>query len=117
MPHHFKGGNITILYRDKIRVFYQTAQKALMDGYGDFNQHTLDGKYVYPYSGIRGDAKQLYKDIKSGTEKRVTLVRATYPETQAQYLKNADLVVWACGYTTNRIPIRDQEGREINLSQ
>lgn len=107
LPLHFKADNITIIYRDKIRVFYQTAQKALADGYGDFNQHSLEGKYVYPYSGLRGDAKTLYKNIKSGAEKRVSLVRAAYPETQAQYISKADIVIWACGYQTNRIPIKD----------
>ena len=116
-PHHFKGGNITIIYRDKIRVFYKTAQKALQDGYQDFNQHALEGRYVYPYSGLRGDAKALYKNIKSGAEKRITLVRAAHPELQAEYMQKADIVVWACGYQTNKIPIKDQEGREIYLSQ
>lgn len=27
------------------------------------------------------------------------------------------MVIWACGYKTNRIPIRDHEGKEIGLSQ
>lgn len=72
---------------------------------------------MYPYSGLRGDAKTLYKNIKSGAEKRVSLVRAAHPETQAQYINRADIVIWACGYETSRIPIKDQEGKEINLSQ
>ena len=83
LPLHFKNNNITIIYRDKIKVFYQTAQKALMDGYNDFNQHSLEGKYVYPYSGLRGDAKTLYKNIQTGQEQRVQIVRAVYPDTQA----------------------------------
>ena len=72
---------------------------------------------MYPYSGLRGDAKALYKNIKSGAEKRITLVRAAHPELQAEYMQKADIVVWACGYQTNKIPIKDQEGREIYLSQ
>ena len=41
-------------------MFYKNAQKAMQDGYSDFNMHALEGKYVYPYSGLRGDAKALY---------------------------------------------------------
>ena len=32
-------------------------------------------------------------------------------------MEKADVVIWACGYQTNKIPIKDQEGREIVLSQ
>lgn len=27
------------------------------------------------------------------------------------------MVIWACGYQTNKVPIRDFEGKEIDLSQ
>jgi hypothetical protein len=36
---------------------------------------------------------------------------------QREHVENADLVIWACGYQTNRIPIKDYEGRDIGLSQ
>ena len=55
----------------------------------------------------------MYKAIKSGTEKRVRLVKAPTPAEQAKYLEGADLVVWACGYQTNRIPVKDIDNKVI----
>ena len=31
---------------------------------------------MYPFTGIRGDAKELYRKIKRGLEKRIELIRA-----------------------------------------
>ena len=45
------------------------------------------------------------------------LVKAPTPEEQAKYIKDADLVIWACGYQTNKIPVKDHEGKEVTLSQ
>ena len=42
---------------------------------------------------------------------------AATPALQAEHIRNADLVIWACGYQTNKIPIKDHEGKEISLSQ
>jgi len=44
-------------------------------------------------------------------------VAAPTPEDQAEHLRDADLVIWACGYHTNKIPVKDHEGKEITLSQ
>lgn len=117
LPNHLKIGSIKIIYRSKIRVFYRTKQEALDDGYNDFNQHATNGQYVYPFSGLRGDSKELYQKVLAGRESRIQLVRAGTPELQAVHVSKADVVIWACGYQTNRIPIKDQEGREIQLSQ
>ena len=54
---------------------------------------------------MRGDAKELYRNITKGTEKRIRLVKAMTVEQQKPYIDNADVVVWACGYSTNSIPI------------
>lgn len=50
-------------------------------------------------------------------EKRVQLIKAATPAEQAPYIEQADLVLWACGYETNKIPVRDHEGKEIQLQQ
>lgn len=119
LPRHFTEGNIKILYRDRIRVFYGTVEQAASDGYDDYNENLFTNKknYLYSYTGLRGDAKALYKRIKSGAEKRVQLVKAATPEEQAEHLQQADLVFWGCGYQTNKIPFKDAEGREIELEQ
>ena len=43
-------------------------------------------------------------------------MKAVTPEEQAVHVKDADLVIWACGYQTNKIPVKDHEGKEITLS-
>jgi hypothetical protein len=65
--------SIKILYRDKIRVFYNKVQIATQDGYTEFKQMNFSNKngYLYSFTGLRGDAKRLYHSIKSGKERRV----------------------------------------------
>lgn len=49
-------------------------------------------------------------------ETRIELVKAATPREQWVHMKDADLIIWACGYQTNKIPIRDFDGKEIMLS-
>lgn len=78
LPKHFEVGSIKILYRDKIRVFYPTVTQAKQDGYTDFNDKIFSRKdgYLYSYTGLRGNAKNLYKRVINGAEKRIKLVQA-----------------------------------------
>ena len=64
----FEEASIKIIYRDRIRVFYDTVQQAKQDGYTDFNERHYSKKdgYVYSYTGLRGNAKTLYKRVMSG---------------------------------------------------
>lgn len=93
--------------------------QARKDGYHEFDASvfTKDSGFLYSYSGLRGNAKTLYKSVVSGKESRIQLVKALTPKEQERYVQEADVVIWACGYQTNRIPIRNQEGKEIPLSQ
>lgn len=93
--------------------------QAKQDNYHEFNEHLFSNKngFVYSYTGLRGDAKILYRKVVRGEEKRVKLVKVPTPEEQTKYIDEADLVIWACGYQTNKIPIKDQEGREVIMSQ
>lgn len=45
------------------------------------------------------------------------MVKAPTPEDQKPYIEEADIVIWACGYQTNAIPILDQNKKQIALSQ
>ena len=119
LPKHFEVGSIKILYRDKIRVFYPTVAQAKQDGYTDYNDKIFSRKdgYLYSYTGLRGNAKNLYKRIINGTEKRIKLVQASSYQEQRSHVDQADLVVWACGYQTKKIPFKDHEGKEIPVSQ
>ena len=72
MPN-FEAGDIKILYRENIRVFYNKVQFAQQDGYKEYKQSVFSNKngYLYSFTGLRGDAKTLYKSIKEGKERRV----------------------------------------------
>jgi hypothetical protein len=114
----FENGAIKILYRDKIRVFYDTCREAHKDGYEDYSKKDFPKMscILYGYTGLRGDAKELHKQIRTGKEKRVQLVQAKTPEDQAVHVKDADIVIWACGYQTNKIYVRNQQGKKIQMS-
>ena len=56
----------------------------------------------------------MYKGMKK--EPRIQLISARTPEEQGVYIQKADLVIWACGYQTNKIFTRDQRGEKIQLS-
>ncbi len=67
------GASIKILYRDRIKVFYSKVKDAEFDGYTDFKQLCFSNKngFLYSFTGLRGDAKRLYKRIMKGEEKRI----------------------------------------------
>ena len=52
----------------------------------------------------------------NGSEKRVRLIKAATPVEQARHLEGADLVIWACGYQTNKIPIKDIDNKFVQMS-
>lgn len=68
-----------MLYRSQIRVFYNSVKEATDAGYSLNNAEVASdyqNEFVYAFSGLRGDAKQLYTDVVSNKEPRMTLVRA-----------------------------------------
>ena len=54
---------------------------AQAEGYADFKglQYSNKNGFLYSFTGLRGDAKRLYKAIKNGSETRVRLVKALTP--------------------------------------
>lgn len=54
-------------------MFYSQVKNAEFDGYTDFKALNFSNKngYLYSFTGLRGDAKKLYKSIIKGDEKRV----------------------------------------------
>ena len=89
--------------RDKVKVFYNSIEAASQDNYKDFDRR-LDvtrGGIVYPFTGIRGDAKELYRLIQQGKEERVKIIRVADLKDQMNYLKAAKIVIIATGYETN----------------
>jgi lysine/ornithine N-monooxygenase len=105
---------IEILYKNHIKVYYSSEREALNDGYNQYDPKKAVNKNgnVFPFIGIRGDAKELYRKIISGKETRVKLLRCDTLLKQKEYCQNASIVVWACGYTTNEIPLLDHSTKK-----
>lgn len=58
-------------------MYYSELKEAKHDNYEEYPRELYkhDKTTVYPFSGLRGDAKKLYHKIKSGKEERVRLVQ------------------------------------------
>lgn len=103
---NFDNLEILILYHDHIKVYYHSERDALNDGYNVYDSSKAVNKNgnVYPFIGIRGDAKELYRRIITGKEKRVKLIKTTSFNDQKNYIMKASSVIWACGYNTQKVP-------------
>lgn len=110
---------INILYRDTIRVYYPSEEEATKENYTNYNPKEACNKQgrVYPFIGIRGDAKELYNKILRGEESRVKLIHTPNNKEQMSYINESDVVIWACGYVTNNIKFRDSRNHPVEFMQ
>lgn len=62
-PIVMRPGQIQILFREKIKVFYNSTEAASADGYNEYDRRfdVTRGGIVYPFTGLRGDAKELFR--------------------------------------------------------
>ena len=84
------------------------------DGDNSGTQKTANS-IVYPFTGIRGDAKELWRRARKGQEPKLQLVRADTPADQKAIIKNADIVIFATGYQSRHVPIYDQNGTRVQF--
>ena len=61
---------IYIIHRSAIKVFYATKREADKDKYHDYDTPNKCGQ-IHPFGGLRGDAKSLYRSIRSGKESKI----------------------------------------------
>ena len=112
------GGNkcyVYILHRSAIKVFYNTKQEADRDGYRDYKHINPHTGSIHAFSGIRGDAKQLWRSICLGTETRVKLIEMKGQSFLAKLCYDASLVIWAGGYHTNLPRILNEDNSEMKF--
>lgn len=112
--------NVYIIHRTPVKVFYCCKRDADKDKYTDYQQVNGTGQ-IHPFGGLRGDAKALYRNIKNGNENRVRLIctgsDGSNHSTMVQKLfDDASVIVWACGYGSNIIPVTDECDRYLTLS-
>eukprot|EP01038_Epipyxis_sp_PR26KG_P010627 gene10627-14270_t len=127
---------IYIIHCSPIQVFYSTKGEADHDGYTNIGEVNKVTGQIHPFGGLRGDAKELWKAIKTGHENRVRLVQirsnvvidssismgsGNGGNCQKQLaivekmFDEAVAIVWACGYCSNTIPIYDINGQQVSL--
>lgn len=98
--------HIDILARQEIKVFFNSEEAAVNSAYryrgGDVCKKT--GR-VNRFSGLRGDAKQLFLDIVSGRERRIQIVPHNGSFDENRTLERADLIIQALGYKPRLIPV------------
>jgi hypothetical protein len=114
----FQPRDITILHRSPIRCYYSTRKDAEADG-ADASRVDRTG-CVNTFTGLREDAKHLYKDIKTGKECRVRLFQVNQQGCQNLTVKayeSANAIVWCCGYRSRMLPGVDEHGTPYKVHE
>jgi hypothetical protein len=122
-PGMFSAGSIRLLYRNRLRVFYPSAEEAIADGYSDFTGEDICPvtRRVFRAAGLRADGRQLWRRLsgRPGTEPetRVVLQRINElsPSRFRAQLEEADLIICALGYRPRTVPFFDARGRPVPL--
>jgi Pyridine nucleotide-disulphide oxidoreductase len=122
-PEMFSAGSIQLLYRNRVRIFYPSAEEALADGYSDFTAEDICPvtRRVFRLGGLRADGRQLWRRLSARPgaepETRVVLQRVNElsPSVFRRQLEEADLVICALGYRPRTVPVFDASGRRVPL--
>lgn len=105
----FPLGCIDVIHRHPVRLFYDSVEEALRDGYSFDPIHDVCPvtHRVNRFSGIRGDAKDLYRAIVNGKEEHVRLVQCNKQNKGEveETLEHVAVIVQAFGYSANSVPI------------
>jgi hypothetical protein len=109
------NSSIIMLYRSAVRVFYATKKEADSDGYEDIGIINKTTGQIHPFGGIRGDSKKLWRDVRGAREPRVRMIKAPGANLTAKLYDEATVIVWACGYETNAVPVLDTKGDRVEL--
>ncbi len=122
----FEEGDITILHRQKLKIFYPSVEDARAEGYNDFDENDVCPltKRLYRLGGLRWDSRELLKRIWGiggvPLEKRVRLI-ALDPTNQHNtvdikaLLDEATLIIPAFGYRPITLPFYDEHHQQIGL--
>lgn len=123
MPEwYFAEGDIAIMHRSRIKLYYDSIGHAEADGYTDFDSDDIcpQTKRIYRVGGLRGAAKELYRRVARSPgcapESRVRLIASSGSATEWPIdWPGVGAVVFASGYKLREVPFFDRDGREITL--
>jgi hypothetical protein len=60
------------------QVYYANKQEADQAGYFDYSRGSMNKRgQIHPFTGLRGDSRDLYQRVTSGLETRVRLLQAS----------------------------------------
>ena len=122
----FADGDITLLHRDKLKLFYMSKEAAWAEGYTDFTDNDLCPvtKRVYRLGGLRLESRKLLMKVwgmlPGPAETRLRVIKLD-PSGQhntvdiAQLLDEAALIIPAFGYRPAVMPIYDAAGAPVEL--
>ncbi|GMF11631.1 unnamed protein product [Phytophthora lilii] len=114
----FDAKDIMILHRSPIRCYYGTKKEAEADG-ADASRVDRSG-CVNTFTGLREDAKRLFKSVVAGREPRVRLFHVPPQSSQAitdKAYAAAGAIIWGAGYKTNLLPGFDETGNPLAFHQ
>lgn len=85
----FSHIRIKIICKGDIKVWYKSKDEAALDGYTNYTKNCVNSKgTIYPFTGLRGDAKQLWRRIKVlKSEDQIEFVRANNYTLQKNAIK------------------------------
>lgn len=108
--------DIFIIHKSIIKVSYLSVEDAEKDNYTTYDQKCLNTKgRIYPFVGIRADAKELFRSIKKEIESRVSLFKYSSEKQLLSKLIGSDVIVNAIGYETKEVKITNTKNSEIEF--
>jgi hypothetical protein len=123
LPHAtLAPGAVTLLHRNPLRIFYNTAEQALAEGYTEFTSDDICpvSKRVFRFAGLRLDSRELIMrtaglgGLAPEPRLKTHMLQPHDPQAVA-ILDRADIIVAAFGYRPRAIPVQDMHGVPIRL--
>ncbi|MFT8712428.1 aminotransferase DegT [Komagataeibacter rhaeticus] len=124
MGNRIVPGNLTLLHRSRLKLFYRTAEEALADGYTDFGAADICpiSHFVYRFGGLRYDSRNLAMQLmgiaNAAPEPRLHTMQMTGHNDSAVQatLDSADALVACLGYRPRRVAIMDRDNHPMALA-
>ncbi|NVN36987.1 FAD-dependent oxidoreductase [Komagataeibacter swingsii] len=124
MADRIAPGNLTLLHKSRLKLFYRTAAEAVADGYTEFHEEDICpvSQFVYRFGGLRYDSRRLAMQLMgiAGAPPEPRLRDVQITDSNHAHVKaivdNADAIIACLGYRPRRITMIDAYGRPIALS-
>ncbi|PGD64011.1 hypothetical protein [Bacillus wiedmannii] len=109
-----KKVKINMLYRSPLRLFYNSVQEAIADGYSFSDEDICpSSNRVNRYSGLRYDSFKLVKEILNGTFNNFFFRKAN--SVSKEELSNSDLIIVCTGYRSHKINLLDDDNSPLEF--